>query len=85
MFHIKNISLAYYIKKKIGYGTVKKDKNTLLFTVGKKGIEKVITLINDKIRTINMYNEIKNFMFYNNLSSEIINLNINSNKNFENH
>jgi LAGLIDADG endonuclease len=85
MFHIKNISLAYYIKKKIGYGTVKKDKNTLLFTVGKKGIEKVITLINDKIRTINMYNEIKKFMFYNNLSSEIINLNINSNKNFENH
>lgn len=85
MFHVNNVSLAYYIKKKIGYGTIKKDKNTLMFTIRNKGIEKVISLISDKIRTKHIYNEILRFMLYNNLSSEIINLKLNLDKNLKNH
>lgn len=85
IFHVNNISLAYYIKKKIGSGTIKKFENTLIFTVGKKGIEKIITLISDKIRTKHIYNEIFSFMLHNNLSSKIINLKLNLDKNFQNH
>ena len=46
-------SLAYYIKKRIGYGTVRKieDKNAILLTITKReGLEKVINLINGKLR-----------------------------------
>jgi hypothetical protein len=56
VFHSLDVSLAYYIKSKIGYGNVKKvkDKNAYLYVlVAKKGIEKVLTLINGKIRTDN--------------------------------
>lgn len=52
-FNVLDASLAYYIKKRIGYGTVRKieDKNAILLTITKReGLEKVINLINGKLR-----------------------------------
>ena len=63
VFNSLDLSLAYFIKQKLGYGKIKKvkDKNTFLLVVSsKKGLEKVIRLINEKIRTENKYNQIIN-------------------------
>ena len=54
VFHSLDASLAYYIKKRIGYGSVRKvkDKNAILLIIAaKKGLEIVLNLINNKIRT----------------------------------
>lgn len=56
-----DISLAYYIKKRIGYGSVKKikDKNSVLLVISKeKGIKKVIAWINGKLKSRIKYNQI---------------------------
>ncbi|OAX30958.1 homing endonuclease [Rhizopogon vinicolor AM-OR11-026] len=61
--HFSNASLAYYIKKIIGFGSIKKvkDKNAFLFIISsKEGLEKVIKLINGKLITENKYNQIMN-------------------------
>ena len=61
VFHSLDVSLAYYIKKMLGYGSVKKvkDKNAFILVISaKKGIEKVIHLINGKLITDNKYNQI---------------------------
>lgn len=52
-FHINDAPLAYYIKKRIGYGVVKniKDKNALFYDAHIKGIIKIAELINGKLRT----------------------------------
>lgn len=63
VFNSLDASLAYYIKKRVGFGSVHKvkDKNTLLLTIAAiKGLEKVINLINGKIRTENKFNQITN-------------------------
>ena len=67
MFDYLDLKLAYYIKSYIGYGQVKKvkstidNKNTYIFIItNKKGIIKVLNLINGKIRSINIYNQIIN-------------------------
>lgn len=63
VFNILDISLAYYIKEKIGFGSIRKvkDKNAILLVIAAiKGIEKVIELINGKIRTDNKLNQINN-------------------------
>nr|QPC56059.1 LAGLIDADG endonuclease [Ophiocordycipitaceae sp.]QUT09493.1 LAGLIDADG endonuclease [Ophiocordycipitaceae sp.]QUT09521.1 LAGLIDADG endonuclease [Ophiocordycipitaceae sp.]QUT13251.1 LAGLIDADG endonuclease [Ophiocordycipitaceae sp.]DAJ12192.1 TPA_asm: LAGLIDADG endonuclease [Ophiocordycipitaceae sp.] len=55
-FHLLDASLAYYVKQRIGFGSVKKvkDKNVLVLIIrAKKGVEKVINLINGKIRREN--------------------------------
>jgi hypothetical protein len=60
-FHLLDASLAYYIKERLGYGKVKKvkDKNAfLLIIASKKGLNKIINLINGKIRTENKFNQI---------------------------
>ena len=57
-FHSLDISLAYYIKERVGFGKVKKvkDKNAFLLVIcARYGLEKVIKLINGKIRTENNY------------------------------
>lgn len=54
VFNSLDISLAYFIKSVLGYGTVKqvKDKNAVLFIISsKKGIITVLNLINGKIKT----------------------------------
>lgn len=86
-----DISLAYYIKKRIGYGSVKKvkSKDTILLIISKKeGMEKVITWINNKIRTKTKYDQImNNLLNHPNFFEfkEKINLRINLEKNFKNH
>ena len=63
VFHSLDVSLAYYIKKRLGFGNVKKvkDKNAFLLVItARVGLEKVIKLINGKIRTENKFNQITN-------------------------
>lgn len=90
-FHSLDIQLAYYIKKQIGYGIVRKikDKNAILFIIANsKGIERVITLINNKFRTTSKYNQIINNIFAHPRFKEFsktITLGLNSNNNLNNH
>lgn len=57
---VKDIQLAYYIKKRIGYGRVKKEEEGVKIKItGKEGIKKVIKTINGKIRTERIKEEIK--------------------------
>ena len=63
VFNLLDVSLAYYIKKRLGYGNVRKVKNKnaiLLIIADKKGIEKLISLNNGKIRTENKLCQINN-------------------------
>ena len=51
-FSIKDISLAYYLKKRIGYGTIQKikDKNAVNFVIAHtKGLIMVYNFINNKL------------------------------------
>jgi len=60
-FNNLDISLAYYLKKRIGYGIINKveNKNTVVFIVtAKLGIEKILYLINGKIRDKNKQKQI---------------------------
>ena len=62
-FNSLDTSLAYYLKKEIGYGSVHKvkDKNAVILVIAAvKGIEKVINLINGKLRTVNKFDQITN-------------------------
>lgn len=73
-FHISDISLAYYIKKRIGYGNIIKYTHTekaVRYSVwNKEGIKKIFHLINGKffmkykIDQIIKYNEYNNLNFY---------------------
>lgn len=84
VFNLLDISLAYYIKSYLKYGNVIKikDKNTvILIIVTKKGIEKVINLINGKIRSENIYNQIINNNILNNNN---INFHLNKNNDLNN-
>lgn len=91
VFHSLDVSLAYYIKKRLGFGSVKKvkDKNAfLLVIVAREGLEKVINLINGKFRTENKFNQITNNILnhpkYLEFSKKI-NLNLNLDKDLKNH
>lgn len=52
-FHNNDAPLAYYIKKRVGFGTVSKvkDKNALIYRANKSGTIKIAQLINGKLRT----------------------------------
>jgi hypothetical protein len=91
VFHSLDISLAYYIKERLGFGSIKKvkAKNAFLLVVAaKEGLEKVIKLINGKIRTENKFNQISsnilNHYKYAELKKNII-FSKNSNRDFKNH
>jgi hypothetical protein len=52
-FYILGAPLAYYIKGRLGYGKVTKinSKNAVLLTISnREGLEKVINLVNGKLR-----------------------------------
>ena len=91
VFHLLDASLAYYIKNRLGFGSVKKvkDKNAFILVIAAiKGLEKVINLINCKIRTENKFNQIINNILNNNKFSEFnktICLKLNTNKDLKNH
>ena len=72
-FHINDISLAYYIKKRIGYGTVKKvkNKNAALFIISSiKGLEKVLNNIYGKLRHKTKVDQINNILINLNYKDE---------------
>lgn len=59
-FSIKDICQAYYIKKRIGFGSVSKvkDKEAVTFKMGSiKGMQKLHSLINGKFRTEAKYTQ----------------------------
>ena len=91
VFNSLDASLAYYVKERIGYGTIRKvkDKNAILLIISvRKGLEKVINLINGKIRTENKLNQItKNILNHVNYTefSKTISLKLNLDRNLENH
>lgn len=91
IFHSLDYSLAYYIKKRLGYGKVEviQNRKTLILTVtALKGIERVINLINGKIRTNVKYNEIiENVLSRDNCIelNKSINLKIDSSDNLQNY
>jgi hypothetical protein len=63
VFNEKDASLAYYIKGKIEYGNVYKVKNKkaiILVISNHLGLVKVLELINEKLRSQNKLNQIKN-------------------------
>lgn len=64
-FHIKDVSLAYYIKRKLGYGSVKKvkNKNVVILVISyKKGLETVFNFINGKLKHINRINQVNQIL-----------------------
>lgn len=67
-FHELNISLAYFIKKAIGYGKVKKINNVVVYYIENiEGLKKIITLINGKLRLQKNIDLINNFIKISNL------------------
>ena len=91
VFNSLDASLAYYIKNRLGFGSVKKvkDKNAFLLVISaKKGIEKVIHLINGKLITDYKYNQIiqniLNHSSYADFKKEI-DFKLNLNKDLKNH
>jgi len=87
VFDLLSVSLAYYLKQRIGYGSVKKvkDKNAYILVITSfKGIEKVINLINNKIRSHNKLDQIRNnIITHKDLSN--ISFNLNSSTDLKNH
>lgn len=91
VFNSKDVSLAYYLKKQIGFGNVKKVKNKnahILVVSNKEGLKKIINLINGKIRTKNKFNQISNNILKNHKFNEFnkqINFKLNLDKDLKNH
>lgn len=91
VFHSLDVSLAYYIKGRLGFGTIKKvkDKNAFILVVAaRKGIEKVINLVNNKIRTENKYHQIsKNILNHDSYKElkKTVDLKLNSSNDLQNH
>jgi LAGLIDADG endonuclease/LAGLIDADG-like domain len=91
VFSSSDLSLAYYLKIRIGYGQIRKVKNKnayLLIISNKDGLIKVINLINCKLRTLNKYNQVINNILSHQLYSnfkEKIEFNFNCNNDFYNH
>lgn len=90
-FNFLDASLAYYIKNRLGFGSVKKvkDKNAFLLVISaKKGIEKVIHLINGKLITDYKYNQIiQNILNHSNYADfkKEIDFKLNLNKDLKTH
>lgn len=64
-FYIKDVSLAYYIKRRLGYGSVRKVKNkkvVILVISSKKGLETALNFINGKLKLINKINQVNQIL-----------------------
>lgn len=88
VFSSPDVQLAYYIKRKIGFGNVKKvkDKKAYLYIISNKdGILKIINLINGKLRTINKFNQVINVLGHSKYIKENIEFKINDSNDFKNH
>ena len=72
-FHEKDISLAYYIKKRIGCGTVIiKQNNSVKYLVGNKGLEKLIHLVNGKFLSQSKINQLIENNYENKFSFKLL-------------
>jgi len=72
-FHEKDISLAYYIKKRIGYGKVIiKENNSVKYLVGNKGLEKLIHLVNGKFLSQSKINQLIENNYENKFSFKLL-------------
>src|SRR5262245_40868723 len=89
IFNYLDASLAYFVKKKLGFGSVKKDNNAFyIFINTQKGLERVIDLINGKFRNDNIFNQITNNILNHNKYFEFskrLNLKLNTNNDLRNH
>lgn len=91
VFSSLDVNLAYYLKERLSYGSVKKvkDKNAYLLIISKKeGITKIINLINGKIRTENKFYQItKNILGHIKFTDlkDQINFKLNLTNDFKNH
>lgn len=87
-FNELDSSLAYYIKGKLGYGNVYKVKNkkAVILVVSKQaGIEKVLGLINGKIRSRKKQEQIKNNILTNPYFKRFSHFCVNTEANLNNH
>jgi len=89
VFSFPDAFLAYYIKKEIGYGNVRKvkDKSAYILVISnKQGISNVIKLINGKLRTEHRFSQVINNILNNDKYKDLnINFTLNSNNDFNNH
>ena len=90
VFNSNDGFLAYYIKDKLGFGQVKKvkNKNAYLFIVSnKQGLLRIINLINNKLRTEHIFNQLINNILKNKNYIEIKNIpfSLNLTDNFNNY
>jgi len=68
VFNELDVSLAYYIKSKLGYGNIYKVKNKkaiILVVSNRSGLLKILNLINGKLRSKNKLNQINNNILVN--------------------
>lgn len=90
-FHSLDASLAYFIKTRLGFGSVKKIKGknaSILIVSARKGIEKVLYIINGKIRSFNTFSEINNNILNHESYLEFgynLNFKLNKDKDLKNH
>jgi hypothetical protein len=88
IFKISEASLAYFIKSQIGYGKVKKNKNKdsiNLIVDNLIGINKIIYLINGKIRSQNILTQIEKNILTNINFKNLTFFNLNTENNLNNH
>ena len=91
VFNINDAPLGYFLKKQLGYGTIQKVKNknaVLLVVAASKGLEKVITLINGKLKSHSKFKQInKNILGHYKYFdfSKTITFTISKNDNLNNH
>lgn len=88
-FSLHDLFLAYYLKDRIGFGSVRKIKNnnTCILNINKiDGLLLIIKLINNKLRTKNKLNQIiNNILMIKILENNDINFKIDTSKNLDNH
>lgn len=91
VYNLLDIQLAYFIKKQLGFGNIRKVKNknaVLLIISSTKGLEKVIHLVNGKLRSFSKMDQINKNIFsdkkYAKLS-ETIKISLNLDNNLDNH
>ena len=89
VFSSPDAFLAYYIKKRLAYGTVKKvkNKNAYLLIISKKeGIVNVLNLINGKLRTEHRFNQVVSNILNNTKYKDLdVKFTINSSNDFSDH
>jgi hypothetical protein len=67
----KDAFLSYYLKEAIGFGNVKKIKNAHILVISnKKGILRVINLVNGKLRLLSKFNQVIHSIINNKLGPE---------------